>query len=347
MPVLRTTARAVGFVFAAALLLAGSIACAATDAERPALKVALRPHVEATRADVVLGDVADLASPDLALLRRAMAVPLGRAPWAGQTVSLDAERTWQWLRRQTGLRADQVEWSGASTTEITTASREVSGESLVNLATAALQQHLASTVSRLGLAHPRIEVQAVSMPVGVSLPVDAGRFEVRPIGTAAISKNMLVWVDAFAGRRFVRTVGVRFAVQVFARVPTAASRLEGGTPLQPEMFVEREVDVAELRGFGSPAAFAADSAMTSGSFRLRRTMESGEVITPAAVQKVPAVARGEVATLTARMGAIALESRVEVLQDGQVGQTIRVKQTNGTGEVLARVSGPGQLDMQR
>jgi flagella basal body P-ring formation protein FlgA len=38
---------------------------------------------------------------------------------------------------------------------------------------------------------------------------------------------------------------------------------------------------------------------------------------------------------------------VEVLQDGQVGQTIRVKQTNGTGEVLARVSGPGQLDMQR
>jgi len=42
--------------------------------------------------------------------------------------------------------------------------------------------------------------------------------------------------------------------------------------------------------------------------------------------------------------AIELESRVEVLQDGLLGQRVRVKAKNAAGPVLARVTGAGRLE---
>jgi flagella basal body P-ring formation protein FlgA len=63
------------------------------------------------------------------------------------------------------------------------------------------------------------------------------------------------------------------------------------------------------------------------------------------VTAAPLVTHGSVATLRAKTGPIVLESRVEVLQDGTQGQTVRVKMPKATGAVLARVTGPGQVEM--
>jgi flagella basal body P-ring formation protein FlgA len=59
----------------------------------------------------------------------------------------------------------------------------------------------------------------------------------------------------------------------------------------------------------------------------------------------PAVARGAWATLRAVAGPVTLESRVEVLQDGQPGQRVRVRQPGGAGLVMARVVGHGELEL--
>jgi flagellar basal body P-ring formation protein FlgA len=42
---------------------------------------------------------------------------------------------------------------------------------------------------------------------------------------------------------------------------------------------------------------------------------------------------------------VMLESRVEVLQDGRVGDSVRVRQGGATGIVLARVTGPAALEL--
>lgn len=66
---------------------------------------------------------------------------------------------------------------------------------------------------------------------------------------------------------------------------------------------------------------------------------------PAADEAPLAVARGDWATLRATAGAVTLESRVEVLQDGRPGQRVRVRQQGATGPVFARVLGAGQLEL--
>ena len=58
-----------------------------------------------------------------------------------------------------------------------------------------------------------------------------------------------------------------------------------------------------------------------------------------------AVQRGEWAALRTGSGAVFLENRVEVLQDGRVGQRVRVRPANGSALLLARVVGRGQLEL--
>jgi flagella basal body P-ring formation protein FlgA len=75
---------------------------------------------------------------------------------------------------------------------------------------------------------------------------------------------------------------------------------------------------------------------------------SGNPMAPdgANVADATAVTRGEWAALRTTSGAVSLESRVEVLQDGRVGQRIRVRTSaSATGVVFAKVIGPGQLEL--
>jgi flagella basal body P-ring formation protein FlgA len=80
---------------------------------------------------------------------------------------------------------------------------------------------------------------------------------------------------------------------------------------------------------------------------IRRGAQEGH---PAAAQvaerrATPAVARGEWVTLLARHGGIELESPAEVLQDGQVGQPVRVRSAGSSGSIVARVVAPGRVEV--
>lgn len=61
----------------------------------------------------------------------------------------------------------------------------------------------------------------------------------------------------------------------------------------------------------------------------------------------PAVERGETAALRTIVGAVQVESRVQVLEDGRVGDLVRVRQQGATVLLSARVTGPGQVEVAR
>lgn len=72
----------------------------------------------------------------------------------------------------------------------------------------------------------------------------------------------------------------------------------------------------------------------------------GEVPGKAGKQERPlAVERGTWAALRSVTGAVVLESRVQVLQDGRTGERVRVRQQGATGIVFARVVERGVLEL--
>ena len=68
---------------------------------------------------------------------------------------------------------------------------------------------------------------------------------------------------------------------------------------------------------------------------------------PAASVAHPAVVRGNLASLRSVSGAIALESRVEVLDDGVVGQDVRVRMPGANEAIVARVTAPGRVEVSQ
>jgi len=300
------------------------------------LRIELKERVQVVQPQVSLADVAHLSSADPDMLRRAMQVPLGAAPRVGEPVSLDRVQLQRWLHAQLGLGAERVQWLGSPVTQVSRSTVEITGEELLSVAQAALRKHLEASLAHLPKA--RIELQAVATPANLSMPAAATSLVVRPLDTLPLSSRMLVWVDAFANGQYVRSVSIRFEVATYMPVAVAANTLPVGATLQPADWQPREMDVARV-----PDAVV--SAPTAAQ-RLRHVVRSGEVITQAHLQAVPAVSRGEWANLTAQAGLVALQSRVEVLQDGQPGQWVRVRAANGTGTLVARVVGPGSVEMQ-
>ena len=153
---------------------------------------------------------------------------------------------------------------------------------------------------------------------------------------------MTVWVDASVDGRFIRAVPVCF--EVAARVPAwvAKEALAVGARVTADAFVPGQADLAEVTG-GEPRRFD-DTFAGGAALVLRHALRPREPLTTANSAPAPLVARGDVALLRIKDTAIELESRVEVLQDGLLGQRVRVKAKNAAGPVLARVTGAGRLE---
>lgn len=323
--------------------------CAAVPAEANiSVTIEMRPRVAVRQPRVTLGDIAYLTTGDLALLRRLMAIPLGAAPRPGAVVSVGRETVARWVTAHTGLAATAgapaVRWTGAPETEVESPAQQVAGEEVVGAARGALSAWLARR-------SVRAEVQAVSAVRDLVLPVGTVTLQVRPLPESLQpGRRMQVWVDAAVDGRFVRAAAVSFEVAAWAERSVASASLASGAPLDPlaqaGALTRQAVELTALR-----AAPVADPPLDpSGAApqgqRLRRGLKPGEVLTAAHLEAAPAVARGTWAQLDARAGEVVVQSRAEVLQDGRVGDTVRVKVANGSGPVLARVVAPGQVEVR-
>lgn len=294
--------------------------------------IELSAQVQVKNARVTLGDVAFLTTSDLGTMRRLMALPLGHAPRVGDAVTLDRDTLVRWMNRQAGLNTAMINWKGVTATEVSTASREVSGDAVVAVAKNALQESLSKH-------SVQVELQPISTPRDLMLPQGTLSFKVRRLPDVRPAKRMLVWVEVYSDGRFVRTVPVSFDVSAWAQSAVATLDVPAGGLLKAEYIAHRSVDIATL----GHSVWSGD---VDGVRRLRRAVRAGDVLTSDNIEPLPAVARGEWATLHSSAGAVAMESRVEVLQDGRQGQTVRVKQVGANGSVLARVIGPGWLEIQ-
>lgn len=339
-----------------AVLLAGSALLLASYGDRawpaPAhgdawLRVELRPQVAVQGSRVRLADIALLTSSDLGVLRRALAIPLGQAPRMGETAVLEGERLAYWLKSRTGLREEQIDWQGSRQTAVMAVTQELPGEEISALAQAALRDHLQALAQRSGLSLSRLQLDPVAMPASVQVPLVGRRLQVRPLGASAMAPRMLVWVDVFSADRHVRAMAVRFEVSAFASLPVATQAMPAGASVPAGGVEWREVDVAAQPGLVGRAAWPDGMAAQDASAPvLRRALQAGEVVSADRLQTRPAVSRGEWVHLATHQGPLSLESRVEVLQDGLLGQVVRARPAHGTAALSARVVGPGRLELQ-
>jgi flagella basal body P-ring formation protein FlgA len=275
-------------------LAAALLAICGAAAADPRVSIALLPQVQVSGDTVLLGQVAHLRSADLALMRKLVDLPLGRAPLHGQQAVVRRGILADWMAREAGLRPADIEWRDGDSVHVRRLHTVVAGADILKEARAALQAKL----EQEGGGAVRIEPGVPPR----DLDVDGGevRLQARPIHGTSLRNRTVVWVDVWSAGRFRRAIPVAMEL-----VPPFSAVAPG-----PMHYVARPQ---------APLAASGDDRRAD-------------------------VMRGDWAVLRTVAGAVMLESRVEVLQDGRLGDKVRVRQGGATGILLARVTGLAALE---
>lgn len=300
-------------------------------ADSPRAAVELRNVVEAASEQVVLGDVATIRCNDLQLMRQLVNLPLGSAPAGVQLPAVRRESLDRWIRARLALGPDQITWLGAESVDVQRATQVVTAQGLEQAARLALTQWLATKATRYA-ADATASLRDVRVARGEL------QIRPRPIEASAPSSRMTLWLDLFVDGVFARAVPVTFHVDAYAQGWVAAADLAPGTRLDAAVLSRREL---KSTGGALPAADA-----PVGSVRAARALKSGEALTAANTAVAPAVARGDWVAVHLRAGDIEIEQRAQALQDGELGQLVRVRRDGADAEpISARVVGHQRVEI--
>lgn len=261
-------------------------------AAAPQASIEMLAHIDIAGETVSLGQVANLRTTDLALMRKLVDLPIGRAPRPGQELLVDRSQLSTWIQGRGGIGAEALEWSGAGETRVVRKVSLLRGEEIANAAALALEKILAAS----GVTH---SAQPAWIPRDMHLPAGELRLQPRTQHDVKLRNRALVWVEVWVGASFIRAVAVPFELTRSGVLPTRT----------PAPSVPNEKPIA------------------------------------ASPREALAVSRGEWAAMRAGAGAVVLESRVEVLQDGRTGDKVRVRHSGAAGMVFARVISAGQLEL--
>jgi flagella basal body P-ring formation protein FlgA len=139
----------------------------------------------------------------------------------------------QWIRRQAGIAPDALAWSGAQETRVRRAAPQLKGEEIARVAVEAVR-------ARIGTAG--VTTEPLGLPRDLDVPEGKLRLEVRGAEPGPSPHRMLVWVDIWSERGFVRSVPVR--LQVATAGPEGSESPSRDGPLQAPA---RAASVAEER----------------------------------------------------------------------------------------------------
>jgi flagellar basal body P-ring formation protein FlgA len=317
-----------------ALLACATATAAAAELGPGQVEIGLRPDVTATHRTIVLDEIASLRTTDLQMLRRLMELPLGEAPRPGSEALLKRERLAHWIRSRVGIAPEQLVWKGAEQTQVRTAIQRLGSQPLEEVARTALQQWLQPRTSRFSVETARA-VQEVSLPPGkVAITARALPANAQP------TSHMVVWVDVSVDGAFIRAVPVNFQVEAFREAWVVSDTIAAGTPLTGHLLKARELPV-----MARPVALVAPKGTREGgSIQSVRRLHPGEPVTEENTQKLAAVRRGDMVSLQFRAGPVQLEGRAKALQEGEIGELVRVRMTGAAVPVHARVIEPGRVE---
>jgi len=136
------------------------------------------------------------------------------------------------------------------------------------------------------------------------------------------------------------TVFVPAQVRIFRPVVVLKNPLKRDSLIGADDIALIEHDIG-LLGRG----YLTDPAQAIGK-KLTRPAQADQVLTPAQLRLAESVKRGDQVVIAARSGGISVRMQGEALSAGSLGQQISVRNLSSQRVVRARVTGPGQVEVE-
>jgi len=290
------------------------------------LEIRLKKQALVEGEMVTLGDVAELKANDPLADVRLLTSP---DPGQEQEVSVELINT-NLLQRAPDL--GDVRWTGASAVKIRRDGIAIDQPKIEKIVSDYID------ANRGFLPQARISFKALRFPPLFFLPRGHLTTEVIPSDPQILDSHRLSILFRIDGQT-MENLSLRGEFEAVAPAVVAATDLSRGTVLSAQ---DLNLVTTNIVGLRNPCF---DIEELVGKV-LKRSVRQGNFLDRSAVEFPPVVARGELVTMVLKHGAMELTARGEARQDGQMGETIRVRNLGSKRDVLGKVVGPGLIEVE-
>ena len=249
-------------------------------------------------------------------------VRLADAPAFGQTNEWSRSQVEEMLKLAFPTKTGSA-WSGAERITVSRRSRALAEVELKDLLTATLQREQVRRKGELQLRMTR-PWSPVQVPDG---PVD---IKILDLPTSGVGANFIVRFDLVAQRETVGTWQVALSAQVLREVWVTQTPLRRGQSLMEVELTKERRDMLTLRD--APWEGAPDPAL-----EIKESIPSNGLLYARSVGMRAVVHRGQLAEALLRDGAMSISLKVEILEEGEPGQTVCVRDPASRREFHGRV----------
>lgn len=291
--------------------------------------VVVRPHTEISQTrPVLLSDVADLSEVDGVLAKKLGALKLAEGPKLGEKIEFTGAGLSSILRSVASIQTSKVKPTFTIPSKVTVQNvGNQATEAQIRLELARKWELACGCRVQLDeLIMPKIAtwVSGSEWQLNIRNEMARGTFNV-PLEIRHEDQVKIYWI--------------RGRVSYFKNVPVAKRGLSAGDRIQPNDFEFSERDVT----------FARDSVMKKEEMigrRLKQSVAAEDIIFSGHVEREKALKRGDQVKIALGESDWEVSILGVVEQDGNVGDTVKVRNVKSNQVVIATVVGPGEVRVQ-
>ena len=251
------------------------------------------------------------------------AVRLGNAPPAGQSVVFTSAQMIDLLQKA-DPSLSTTNWTGASRIKITRRCRTLADSEVRDLVTAALQKGYAKDRGEL-------ELRLTNPWTPVAVPDDLLTVKILDLPTIGITPNFILRFELASGSETVGQWQVPLQARLWRDVWISGAKAQRGAVLKDCELVQERRDLLSLR---DPVIHLNPDDTT---LELTENLAAGTPLTPRSLRVRSVVFRGHVLDAIVQEGGLVISVKVEALENGAPGQTVRVRNLNSKREFRGKV----------
>jgi flagella basal body P-ring formation protein FlgA len=300
------------------LALAGSLAAMAGDDATNAVSWQLLPEARVGNAGIFLNQIVK-TTPPVALPQ----LRLAPAPPAGQTVSFTRGQILD-LAQNSLTNLNVTNWTGAQRIRVTRRTRNLEEEEVTKLLTAAMQSNYVKEMGEL-------ELRFSTSWTPLLVPDEDLTARITEIPAAGLNPDFQAGFEIWNGTERVGRFQAVLLAKIWKEIPVAHSRLERGQLLRDADVTMEKRDV--LAAHDVVLTIPADN----DSLALTESISVGMPIPNRVVHPRAVIKRGQIVDGIYQDGALRISLKVQSMEDGALGQTVRVINPKTRRELTGKV----------
>lgn len=248
---------------------------------------------------------------------------LAPAPAIGRPLTLNAAQINELLQK-TAPELATTNWTGAAQIKITRRTRQLTEADLRDLLAMTLQQDFVKDRGELELRFMRAVPTATVVDEALTV-------KILDLPSVGVTPNFVARFEVSAGEELVGTWQIPVQARVWREVVVA------GSPLRRGQLV-RDADLTrERRDLLTTRDALPEVDLDNPALELAENVSAGIPLTLRSLRMRPIIRRGKLAEAIVQNGALMMSVRVEVLEDGLPGQTVRVRNLKSKREFRGTV----------